>query len=170
MSAASELKSLLVERGLTLAVAESLTCGRVQARIGEVSGASHYFLGGVTAYALDQKVNLLGVDRVDAERVRGVSAVVAEQMAIGVCGMFGASIGVATTGYAEPSAENGVAEPFAWWALAHRAAAGAPVIALRSGRIECPGASRVEVQSRVADVVLQELVRYLQSLSSGSDA
>ena len=47
----SELKSLLLaEPRLTLAVAESLTCGGVQSRIGGISGASEFFLGGITAY------------------------------------------------------------------------------------------------------------------------
>ncbi len=59
-----ELKPLLLQAPrLSLAVAESLTCGQVQARIGAVSGASDYFLGGVTAYSLDEKVRLLGVNR-----------------------------------------------------------------------------------------------------------
>jgi len=50
----SGLKELLLrEPRLTLAVAESLTCGRLQARIGAIPGASEFFRGGVTAYALD---------------------------------------------------------------------------------------------------------------------
>ena len=164
MNEASELKSLLIEGRLTLAAAESLTCGRVQARIGEISGASHFFLGGITAYTLEQKVKLLGVDRAEAERSQCVSAAVAEQMAFGACRLFGADLAVATTGYAEPSPQDGVAEPFAWWAVAHWGADGASVIARRSGRMECAGASRVDVQIRVAEVVLQELVTYLKSL------
>lgn len=164
MSDATELKPLLMAARLTLAAAESLTCGRVQARIGEISGASHFFLGGITAYALEQKVKLLGVDRAEAERTQCVSAAVAEQMAVGAGRLFGADLAVATTGYAEPSAQDGVTKPFAWWALAHRTGTGAAPIVHRSGRIECPGASRVEVQIRVADVVLQELISYLHSL------
>src|SRR5262245_8972886 len=99
----SELKRLMLEAPrLTLAAAESLTCGRVQARVGEISGASHFFLGGITAYSLDEKVRHLGVNRATARRVNSVSADVAEQMAQGVCRMFGSDLGVATTGYAEP--------------------------------------------------------------------
>ena len=119
----SDLKDLML-RGprLTLAVAESLTSGRLQARIGAISGASEFFLGGVTAYTLDEKVRHLGVDRAEAGAVNSVSARVAEQMARGACVLFGSDLGVATTGYAEPSAEWKVAEPFAWWGLARRAA------------------------------------------------
>jgi nicotinamide-nucleotide amidase len=157
----SELKQLMLGAPrLTLAAAESLTCGRVQARIGEISGASNFFLGGITAYTLDEKVRHLGVNRAPARRVNSVSAQVAEEMAHGVCRMFGSDLGVATTGYAEPSAADGVDEPFAWWALAHRRRG--RFIVTRSGRVECPGATRIETQMKVADAVLGELIAYLR--------
>lgn len=164
-----ELKTRMLARPrLTLAVAESLTCGRVQARVGEISGASEFFLGGITAYSIDQKVRHLGVDRAVARRVNSVSADVAEAMARGVCGLFGSDLGVATTGYAEPAPDDGVADPFAWWAIAHRRRPFggnrmvARYVAVRSGRVECPGAKRTDVQAMVADAVLGELLAYLQ--------
>src|ERR1043165_7142361 len=153
---------MLAPPSLTLAVAESLTCGRVQSRIGEISGASQFFLGGVTAYTLDAKVRQLGVDRAAARRVKCVSLSVAEQMARGVCGLFGSDLGVATTGYAEASKADGVRDPFAWWALVHRAH-GKDVV-LRGGRVECPGAKRVDVQVFVADAVVAELIAYLHEI------
>ncbi len=146
----------------TLAAAESLTCGRVQARVGELSGASTFFLGGITAYGLEQKVRNLGVDRGEAERANCVSALVAEQMACGVCRLFDSDLGIATTGYAEPAPGHGVSEPFAWWAFAHRAPGGKEFLAVKGRRIECPGATRIEVQSRVADAILQQLLQYLE--------
>lgn len=166
------LKSLMLgPPRLTLAVAESLTCGRVQARIGEISGASNFFLGGITAYTLDEKVRHLRVDRAAAKRVNSVSGDVARQMACGVCRMFGSDLALATTGYAEPSPAEQVSEPFAWWALAHRrhrsaqgATAGGDFIALRCGRVECPGARRVDVQTMVADAAIAELIAYLTEM------
>ncbi len=144
----------------TLAVAESLTCGQVQARIGAISGASEFFLGGITAYSLDLKVKHLGVDRAAAAPVKSVSAAVAEQMARGVCALFGSELGLATTGYAEASA--GVPVPFAFWALVHEVGGGRRTV--RSGRVECPGATRVQVQEKVAETVVGELVKYLREL------
>lgn len=164
-----ELKQLmLAEPRLTLAVAESLTCGRVQAAVGTVSGASEYFLGGITAYSLEQKVRHLGVGRAAARRVNSVSAAVAEQMACGVCRLFGSDLGVATTGYAEPSAADGVADPFAWWALAHRRADHRAFEWVCSGRVECPGANRVEAQTIIAGAVIAELQAYLRQLRERS--
>lgn len=166
MNPALELKSLLLQPPrLTLAVAESLTSGRVQARVGEVSGASEFFLGGITAYSLEQKVRHLGVDRAAARRVNCVSAAVAAQMARGVCRLFGSDLGLATTGYAEPSPADGVAAPFAWWAVAFRRRGrfGRTV----SGRIECPGAGRVDAQTIMAEAALAELIAFLRALREG---
>lgn len=158
----SELKALmLIAPPLTLAAAESLTCGRVQTRVGEISRASDYFLGGITTYALDQKVRHLGVNRAAAQRVSGVSAEVAGQMACGVCALFGSDLGVATTGYAEPSPEKKIETPFAWWAIAHRRQR--RTVTVRSGRVECPGAKRIDAQTIIADAVLAELVAYLRA-------
>ncbi len=160
---ASDLKSLLLAKPrLTLAAAESLTCGHVQAAIGATPGASEYFLGGVTAYSLDQKVALLGVNRRAAARVNCVSAEVAAEMAQGACKLFGSDLALATTGYAERAPESGVLAPFAWWAIAHRRRG--RFLALRTGRVECPGEPRVEVQKIVAAAVIAELVAYLNEL------
>ncbi len=161
MSAAAELKTLLSARPRrTLAVAESLTAGHVQARVAAVPGASKYFLGGITAYSLDEKVRHLGVNRAAAKKVNCVSAVVAEEMARGVCELFGSDVGVATTGYAEPSPADGVAAAFAWWAVAARRSGGS--YRLRHGRVECPGELRTEVQAIVAAAALAELVAFLR--------
>jgi nicotinamide-nucleotide amidase len=160
--AAQELKALLLRAPKrTLAVAESLTAGNVQARVASVAGSSAYFLGGVTAYSLDQKVKLLGVDRAAAKKVNCVSAEVAGQMARGACGLFDADVAVATTGYAEPSPADGVAVPFAWWAVAQRQGRRGKFL-MRHGRVECPGEARVSVQAIVADAALAELVAWLR--------
>ncbi len=160
-SLAAELKELILAAPrLSLAAAESLTSGRVQARIGEISGASEYFRGGLTAYTLDQKVRHLGVDRAHAKKVDCVSPEVAAQMARGVCKLFRSDLGVATTGYAGSAPSGG--HPYAYWALAH--VRRGRVVALRGGRIECPGANRIDAQTIVADAALTELAEYLREL------
>lgn len=162
MNHAAQLKKLMLRRPrLTLAVAESLTAGQVQARIASVSGSSGYFLGGLTAYSLDQKVKLLGVNRAHAKAADCVSQRVAVEMAAGVCQLFGADLGLATTGYAEPAPAQKVRTPHAWWALCHRQGGAAVVL---SGLIEVPGADRVTVQEHVAEGVLIELEKYLREV------
>lgn len=157
----SELKALMTGHPrLTLAVAESITCGRVQAHVGAISGASEFFLGGITAYTLEEKVRHLGVDRAEAEACNCVSARVAEQMARGACVLFGADVGLATTGYAEPSDERSVADPFACWGLAFRHPDGHFSVA--NGRGVFGGLPRTTVQERAASAAVEALVRWLR--------
>ncbi len=153
----------LILRGprTTLSVAESVTCGRLQARIGAISGASDFFLGGVTAYSLEEKVRLLGVDRAEAEAANCVSARIAEQMARGACVLFGSDLGASTTGYAEPAPRWGVAEPFAHWALAHRGPGGD--IEVVSGRVDCAGMGRVAAQERASSAVFDALLGWVRA-------
>ena len=159
----NELKELMLrEPRLTLAVAESITCGRVQAAIGAVSGASEFFLGGLTAYTIAQKVRRLGVDRARAERVNAVAPAIAAQMARGAVAFFGSDLALATTGYAEPAPARGVAHPLAFWALAHRRGRRTRVV--RRGRVTRRGATRLAMQQAVAAVALEELIRYLREL------
>ncbi len=163
MDIGEDLKRLmLAPPRLTLAVGESVTCGRLQARIGAISGASNFFLGGLTAYTIAQKVRHLGVDRAQAERVDAVSPEIAVQMARGACAFFGSDLALATTGYAEPAPERGVAHPMAFWALAHRRADNTFVF--RQGRVDRPLASRVEMQDAVADAALEALIGHLREL------
>jgi len=165
MDHGSELKDLMLATPrLTLAVAESVTCGRLQARIGAISGASQFFLGGLTAYTIAQKVRHLGVDRAKAEQVDAVSPEIAGQMARGACAFFGSDLAIATTGYAEPAPERGVMQPVAFWALAHRCADNTCLE--RQGRIDRPRATRVEMQEAVADVALAALICHLREFRS----
>ncbi len=156
-----ELKDLMLGHPpFTLAVAESVTSGRVQARIGTVRGASSFFLGGIVAYSLEIKARHLGVDLDEARRANGVSQAIAEQMALGVCSLFGSSLGLATTGYAEPSPEHQVISPFAWWALARRI--DDSHAELTSGMIECPGAHRTAAQEAISVASVNALIRFLR--------
>lgn len=161
-----ELKDLLLgEPKLSLAVAESMSCGRVQARIGAIAGASEFFVGGITAYNLEQKVRHLGVEEATARALNCVSQEVAEQMAIGACALFSADVGLATTGYAEPNPERRVPHPFAWWAIAHDLGDGRS--AVLSGMIECPGADRIRAQDTVSMVAVGSLCKYLRQFRAG---
>lgn len=145
---------------LTLAVAESVTCGRLQAAIGTISGGSEFFLGGITTYSIDQKVRHLGVDRALAESVNAVSAAIAGQMTCGACALFGSDLALATTGYAEPDLKRGIVHPLAFWALAHRQ--GPDVAVVREGSLERAGFGRTAMQRETASAALRELVAYLR--------
>lgn len=108
-----KIKDYFCKEKQTLAVAESLTGGNIQAAFTSVSGASGFFVGGLTAYNIDQKVQLLQVERQHAAEVNCVSDKVAIHMALGVQDMFGTKCSIATTGYAEEDKDASIL-PHAW--------------------------------------------------------
>jgi nicotinamide-nucleotide amidase len=94
---------LLEQQGLKLAVAESCTGGLISHLITNVAGASNYYLGGVTSYANQVKVGMLGVSPSTIEQHGAVSAETVLEMARGVRKVLGADVGVAVSGIAGPS-------------------------------------------------------------------
>jgi nicotinamide-nucleotide amidase len=96
------LVTTLIDRGLTLATAESCTGGGIGAAVTAVAGSSACFLGGVIAYSNAVKIAQLGVSPEDLEAHGAVSEPVARAMAEGARDRLGASIGVSTTGIAGP--------------------------------------------------------------------
>ena len=98
----SVVLDLCRQRGLTLAVAESVTGGLVGGRLTDIPGSSDVFRGGVISYATDVKQTLLGVGEGPV-----VSEISARQMAVGVRDLLGADIGLSLTGVAGPAEQDG---------------------------------------------------------------
>jgi nicotinamide-nucleotide amidase len=94
----------LKAKGWTLGVAESVTGGLIGGRIANVAGASETFRGTIGAYATEVKRSVLGVT---AELV--VSEECAAQMAEGARRVLDADVGIAVTGVAGPTEQDGVA-------------------------------------------------------------
>jgi nicotinamide-nucleotide amidase len=133
---ASGVVQVLVARGETLAVAESLTGGALASALVEVPGVSAVLRGGVVAYATDLKHALLGVDP-DLLATRGaVDPEVARQMADGVRRRLGASWGVATTGVAGPDPQDGRPPGLVFVAVSGPAGASVQRLGLAGGRAE----------------------------------
>ena len=89
-------------QGAKLAVAESCTGGLLGARLTAVPGSSRVFVGGVTAYANEAKLGLLGVSAEAIAEQGAVSEEVARQMARGVARALDAQAAIAVTGIAGP--------------------------------------------------------------------
>jgi nicotinamide-nucleotide amidase len=92
----------LVAAGMTLGIAESLTGGLVSSRLVEVEGASAWLKGSIVSYASDVKHSLLGVPEGPV-----VSDVAVRAMASNVRSVLGSDIGLALTGVAGPSEQDG---------------------------------------------------------------
>ncbi len=100
-------------RGWSLGVAESLTGGLIGARIVNVEGASDTFRGTIGCYATDVKRSLLGVTAASV-----VSEQAAREMAEGAQRVLGSDVGIAATGVAGPTEQDGVAVGTVYFGLA----------------------------------------------------
>lgn len=98
-----QVHQMLIEKGRTLAVAESCTGGKIASKFTAMAGASAYLLAGVVAYANEAKRDILGVDPEMIARYGAVSEQVAREMAEGVRRISGADYALATTGIAGPT-------------------------------------------------------------------
>lgn len=125
---AAAVVATLTARGQLLATAESLTGGLLGAAITAVPGASAAYLGGVVAYATPMKHRLAGVDAELLATQGPVSERTAIALAVGVREATGADWGVATTGVAGPSSQDGHEPGEVWVGLASPSA---PAIAVR---------------------------------------
>jgi len=145
---------LLGQRRRSLATAESLTGGLVGGRVTTVPGASDYYRGGVVAYATEAKVAVLGVDQKLLDEHGPASEPVAAAMAEGARLAFAADVGLATTGVAGPTEQDG--RPIGSVCLAVADAAGTVTTTIRA-----PG-DRTQVRAWATTIALDLLRRRLE--------
>jgi nicotinamide-nucleotide amidase len=99
----SVVLEMLRTRGLTLALAESVTGGLVAARLTGIAGASDVLRGSIVSYASDVKFELLDVTRGPV-----VSESAAAEMAVGARRVLGSDVALALTGVAGPTEQDGM--------------------------------------------------------------
>lgn len=88
--------------GLRLAVAESLTCGRISSLLGRGEAAADWYRGAVVAYDADVKFRVLGVTPGPV-----VTQKCAREMAYGVRHLLRADLVLAITGVGGPGPDEG---------------------------------------------------------------
>lgn len=98
--------SILKEKKLTAAFAESCTGGLCAKRVTDISGASSVFHCGVVSYSNEIKHRVLGVRKESLRRYGAVSPLIAAEMALGVKKLSGANFGVSVTGMAGPESDD----------------------------------------------------------------
>ncbi|MFT4285680.1 MAG: CinA family protein [Protaetiibacter sp.] len=102
MSDADDIARTASARGLSIAVAESLTGGALSQALAAAPDASTWFAGGVVAYRVDTKARVLGVPEGPV-----VNAPTARRMAEGVRELTDADVALAVTGVGGPGEEEG---------------------------------------------------------------
>lgn len=138
----------LLRRGETISIAESVTSGSLQMAFSQISQAEQFYKGGLTAYNLEQKVNLLNIDQDEAKAVNCVSRNISEQMSINVAKLFNTEWGIATTGFATP-VEESKGEIYAYYCISYKGTI------IRSDKIELhPMTKAVDAQNYFMEYVI----------------
>jgi nicotinamide-nucleotide amidase len=94
--------NLLIDRGITIALAESCTGGLLSHLITQVPGISGVYIQGAVTYAGEAKTRLLGLSEALMAEHGQVSREVAEAMARGAADRAGTRAGIGITGIAGP--------------------------------------------------------------------
>ena len=99
---ARALVGLLLEKKLTISLAESCTGGMIAAALVECPGVSDALLEGCVCYSNAAKMRTLGVLTETLQQYGAVSEACALEMVHGICDYTGSDTAIAVTGIAGP--------------------------------------------------------------------
>lgn len=100
------VSDLLKEKGETLAIAESLTGGKIASTLVAIPGASQFFKGSLVVYSKESKEELLGITKKTIKEFSVVSKEVALEMAKKTLLKFKTDYAIAVTGNAGPTKDK----------------------------------------------------------------
>ena len=112
-----DIGNKLKEKNQSIAVAESVTSGLLQAAFSNANQASFFFQGGITAYNIGQKCRHLLVEPLHAIECNCVSELISQQMSKQVCNLFLSDYGIGITGYAARMPEKDINDLFAYYSI-----------------------------------------------------
>lgn len=113
----SKVRGYCLEHAYTIATAESVTSGLIQAMLSQAKDAQLFFQGGITVYNNGQKTRHLDIEPINALNCDGVSEDIAVALSLSVSNKFCSQIGIGITGYASPVPERGILDLYAYMAI-----------------------------------------------------
>ena len=93
---------MLIERNLTISLAESCTGGMIASKLVNYPGISSVFVEACVTYSNGAKMSRLNVKSTTLEKYGAVSQETAREMAYGIANTSGTDIGISVTGIAGP--------------------------------------------------------------------
>lgn len=96
------IAEILINKAITISVAESCTGGLISSRLLDIPNSSNYIKENYVTYSNEAKKKLLNVTEQTLERYSAVSEECALEMAEGLFKRTGSDISLATTGLAGP--------------------------------------------------------------------
>jgi nicotinamide-nucleotide amidase len=154
---ADRVAELAEDRDVRIAVAESLTAGRISSMLGRGASASEWYRGAVVAYDEEVKFDVLGVTPGPVVTDR-----CAREMADGVRTLLGADVALGITGVGGPGPQEGCPP-----GTVHLAVADAHGVESRHVVLE---GDPTEVVVAATTLALEELVRVLTTRPPGTPA
>src|SRR5688572_2063273 len=106
-----KLMNFLKDHGITIGVAESMTCGMVAAKLGSVSGTSEAFTGSIVCYDEKVKTGLLRIPVSLIKKHTAESSQVTDTLAKKLANLLRTQVSVAITGLAAPGASESKQKP-----------------------------------------------------------
>ena len=149
----------MLVRKHTIAVAESVTSGHLQAAISLAEKAAEFYQGGITAYNIGQKCRHLNIEPIQALSCNCISEKVAADMALNVSNFFLSDWGIGVTGYATPDPENNVVQLFAIYSITFRGKI------IHTYKVLSETRSQLEVQVFYVNKIIEDLAGILCSES-----
>ena len=148
------------KKGETIATAESCTGGLLATLFTHFPGSSSVYLGGVSSYANQAKISLLGVSPATLENEGAVSKACAMEMAKGIKKALNSTYSLAITGIAGPSGAT-PEKPVGtiWVGTAHPHGVHARLFHLKG--------TRNEIREQISYLALVELTGYTKDQANG---
>jgi nicotinamide-nucleotide amidase len=143
------IRDYMLKKKETIAIAESVTSGFIQAAFSAAPDASGFYQGGITVYNAGQKYRHLLIDPIHTSLCNSVSQRVADEMALNVCLLFSSDWGAGITGYAAPDENSD--KLFAHYAVASKGKL------LIQEKIKVPKANPLKNQLQYTNHVLKRI-------------
>jgi len=105
------LANFLKNNQLTIAFAESMTCGMLAHKLGTVSRTSDFFVGSIVCYDEKVKTKLLKVEKEMLDKYTAESQQVTDILAVNLSKIIDADIHAAITGLAAPGGSESKSKP-----------------------------------------------------------
>ena len=151
------IKDWFLANKKTIAVAESVTAGHLQAALSIATDASKFFQGGITTYNIGQKCRHLHIEPTHALECDSVSVLIAEDLAKNVCDLFLSDFGIGVTGYASLVPGQGIDSLFAYVSIANKGKV------ILSKKISVDEPESYHAQIHYTNIILDELAALLPS-------
>jgi PncC family amidohydrolase len=149
---------ILIEKNMTLSVAESCTGGLISSKLTDISGSSQYIKFNFVTYSDEAKNKFLGVSKETLEVFGAVSEQTAIEMAQGMRKTAETDISLSITGIAGPTGGS-IEKPVGLAYIAISDAQKTQVYKINANS----GLSRIEIKNFAANRALELLCEFLSN-------